>query len=120
MAQLNDGLRNAFLPDGVVCYLLAKGGQTERRKVVKQVTAGYLARWNEYRGQTQFRFVDLDGELEEAIAQSSEVAYGLPRGGEVDIYSISPEARDRVPPDASSPFWKLYGERVPEERFSIP
>jgi hypothetical protein len=120
MAQLNDGLRGAFDRDGVRCFLLKKEGQTQRYVVVQELTSGYYVRFSEYRQQMQFRIANDDSGITDAIAQSSAIGYGVPNGdGKIDIYPVSPELRDRVPPNGSSPFWKLYGDRKAEIRFTI-
>jgi hypothetical protein len=50
----NDALRAAFAKDGTRAFLLKRGGQTEKFSVVQELTAGWQAKFNEYRGQMVF------------------------------------------------------------------
>lgn len=120
MSQLNDALSDVFLPDGRKCFLLKREGQTQRFAVVQELTASYYVKWNSYREQMLFRVATIDAGFSDIVAQTHAIGYGVPNiDGMIDVYAISPDQRDRVPPDGSNPFWKLYGIRKPEQRFTI-
>jgi hypothetical protein len=102
-------------------FLLKREGQTKRFAVVQEVTSAQYVGWNSYREQMQFKLASETDELADLLAQTSYIAYGVPNTAkEIDVFAISSEARDRIPPTGTSPFWKLFGVRQPEMRFAIP
>lgn len=120
-----DKVRPRVMP-GARFFLLKRAGQTERFAVVVEITGKHYAKWNAYREQMQFKLADDDSGLPDKIAQTSFIGYGVPVETEeegvyeIDVFAIKSDARDRIPPVGSSPFWKLYGMREMSERFTIP
>lgn len=120
MAIKNDALRDAFYIDGTRLFLLKKEGQTQRFTLVAEITTGWYCKWNEFRERMTFRLASTSSGLADQIAQTSYIGYGVPNASEqVDVFSISFEQRDRVPPNASSVYWKLYGVRQKELRYTV-
>jgi hypothetical protein len=102
-------------------FLLKPGKETQRFVVVAEVTVPFWSRWSSFREQTVFMWADEAVEWMDRVAQSSHIGYGIPNEtAEIEIYSVSPDQRDRVAPNAGSLMWKLYGTRLAKPRFTIP
>ena len=115
--KANDIKRRLLLPDSVRCFLLKRQGETSQFTSVKELTAGYFVEWNGFREQMQFSVAG--DSYNNDFAQTSHIGYGVPSSGRIDVYVISNDTRDRVQPDVNSPFWKLYGTRVPSLRYTV-
>lgn len=121
MAAKNNALRDAFDPDGKVYYLLRRAGETSRFTVVTELLGGHDLKWNEYRGQTRLRIATMAPEMNDLVAITSHFAAGVPDAeGKIEVFVVSDDQVDRVAPDGKSVYWKLYGTKVPSERFTIP
>lgn len=113
-ARIFDDLRSG----ASVCYLIKREGQTKRFSVVLQLTTGWFVSWDKFRESMVLRVATADTSFGDKLAQSSYLAYGQPDGdGAIDIYEISPDKRDKVPPNETNPCWKVFVERFDEERF---
>lgn len=116
-AQIFDDLRSG----AAVCYLIKRMGQTQRFAVVQLLQTGWFVSWDKYREAFALRVATSDVGFADKLAQSSYLAYGIPDGdGFLDVYEISPDKRDKVPPTETNPAWKIFVERFDEERFLIP
>jgi hypothetical protein len=114
-ARIFDDLRSG----DAVCYLIKRIGQTKRFSIVLQPLTGWFVSWDKFRESMVFRYATADTAFADILAQSSYLAYGLPDGdGAVDIYEISPDKRDKVPPSETNPSWKIFVIRFDEERFT--
>lgn len=117
--KANDIKRRLLLPDSVRCFLLKRAGETSQFTPVKELISGYFVEWSGFREQMQFTLADDTYSYNNDVAQTSHIGYGVPNAGKIDVYVISNDTRDRVQPDVNSPFWKLYGTRVPSLRYTI-
>lgn len=113
-------LTAALCKDGITFILLKRGGNTSKYTAVETFTDGFIANWNEYRGQMQVQYASTTDKTN-AFAQASHFAYGEPSvTGEVEVFAIEEPARDVIAPsDGFSPFWKVYGTKLPLERYQI-
>jgi hypothetical protein len=121
----NDALRAAFAKDGTRAFMLKRGGQTSQFAVVSELTAGWYAKFNTYRGQMVFKVATTSDAMDDLMSQTSYIAYGVPVEAEtdvfkLDVYSIAPDRVDVVPPNGSSVYWKVFATKVANERFTIP
>lgn len=118
--EKHNELREVYSPGNVICYLLKREGQSKRFTVIAEIDSGYFSKWNNYREQTQFMFATLDEGFGNLMAQTSFIAFGTPDpSGELSVYAVSDDMRDKVEPDGTSPFWKVYGMRNSKERFNV-
>ncbi len=109
------------LNPAVRLFLLKVAGQTQKFEVIAEIPSGFWSRWSDYRDQTVFIVADADSSLKDKFAQTSYIAYGEGIAGEkLDVYAITQDARDRIPPSDASVFWKFYATRQKEKRFTIP
>ena len=115
--RLYDDLRSG----DQVCFLIKRAAHSGEFVSVLELESGWFISYDKFRESTLLRVATDSPDFENLSAQSSYVAYGTPDAdSQIDVYEISPDRRDRVPPNESSPVWKLYIERLPEERFSMP
>lgn len=106
---------------GYRLFLLKKEPHSSRLVSIYEITIPFWSRWSTFREQTIFMWADSSDEWANRVAQTSFVGYGEPdTDGQIDVYSISPEQRDRVKPSGSNLIWKLYGVREGSLRFTIP
>ena len=116
-AQIFDDLRSG----AAVCYLIKRDGQTKRFTVVIDLVTGWFVSPDKFREAFSLRYATADASFGDKLAQSSWIAYGTPNAdGEIDVYEISPDKRDKVPPSETNPSWKVFVQRFDEERFTIP
>ena len=116
-ARIFDDLRSG----SQVCYLIKRSGQTKRFSVVLELTTGWFASWDKFREAMALRVATSDASFADKLAQSSFVAYGTPDADDaIDVYEISPDKRDKVPPTETSPCWKVFVTRDDKERFTVP
>lgn len=103
-------------------FLLKRASHSKEFEVVHEITIPFWSRWSSFREQTVFMWADDAVEWMDRVAETSHVGYGEPEGDdqEIDVYLITPDARDRVMPNAANLMWKLYGSRLADERFAIP
>jgi|GEM_PF-6177589 len=122
MRTLNTALTAAFAPDGTVCYLLRKEGETNTLSVVKQLEDGFFIEFNEFRGDFTFTYADADPSFRDAFARSTHIGYGVPDAdGDIEVFEFSKTLGvDIVDPNGTSPFWKAGVSKVESERFTIP
>lgn len=121
MRTLNTALTDAFAPDGTRCFLLKRSGETSQFTVVAELTAGFVVNFNEFRGSYLLEYADSDLSFRDKFAQTNFIAYGVPaEDGKMQVYKINDPQVDIVDPDASSPFWKAFCEKIRSERFTIP
>lgn len=125
MRTKNTALTNAFTPDGTRCFLLRRAGDTSKFAVVRELTAGYRAKWNGFRGQMSFSYATTETDIADVFARSTHIAYGVPDGSaKLEVYEIAAaddqSGRDIVAPDVSSVYWKAYTSKIRAERFTIP
>jgi hypothetical protein len=120
MVALNDALRGAFSPDGARMFMLGRKGPTQRFGFVHELTVGYYVEWSEWRQQMKFQIAGTDTDFVDLVFQMSYMGYGVPNSNnKIDVFEVSLNQADRVPPNGDSPFWKFYGIRKPEIRFLI-
>jgi len=120
MTKVNDTLRSVFYRDGTRCFLLRRSGETSAFTAVIELVDGYFVDWNEYREQSSLSIADRNTSgLSDKIAQASHFAFGVPVGSKIDVFKISSDARDRIKPDGLDPFWKLYGVREINLRYTV-
>lgn len=107
---------------GCEVYLLRRGSNTSDFEIVRHITRGRWARFSSYRGMMVLSVSSLDEIcLPDEIALASFFAFGKPDDNDrIDVYSISPEARDETLTNAQSYAWRLMGVRQAGERFRIP
>lgn len=116
-AQIFDDLRTG----SQICFLIKREGQTKRFSVVLKLETGWFVSWDKFRESMVLRYATESDSFADKLAQSSYVAYGTPDGeNQIDVYEISPDKRDKVPPTETSPNWKIFIERDDEERFNLP
>ena len=109
------------LAASVRMFLLRRAGETQRFAVVAEITDGHWSRWDTFREQTTFIWASSDAEWTDLVAQTSHVGFGvLDDLGQIDVFVISPDQRDRVPPSGGNLLWKLYGSRDGTLRFQLP
>lgn len=102
-------------------FLLKPAGQTSKLTIVAEITTDCLVRWNTYREQMQFKLANNDASRLDQIAQASHIGHGVPNeANEIEVFAISNDQRDRIPPMGTSIFWKLFGVRNPKRPFAIP
>ena len=115
-ATLYDDLRSG----DQVCFLIKRRAHSDDFESVLKLESGWFVSYDKFRESTLLRVATGEADFENLSAQSSYVAYGTPDAdSQIDVYEISPDRRDRIPPNESSPVWKFYIERMPEERFLI-
>jgi len=125
MRTLNTALTRAFVPDGVRCFLLRRGspatGETQKFIVIGELTAGYWMDFDLYRNAATLEYATPDLTFRDTWAIATHVAYGVPLDGKFDLFkqADSPQ-KDGIDPTAASPFWKMFLEKLPTERFTIP
>lgn len=84
-----------------------------------EITGGYFVNFNNYREQMQFEFATENVSFSDIFAQTSHIGYGVPDAQNlIDVFSI--EARDKIPPNGTSPTYKCFGVRASSERFYVP
>lgn len=116
-AQIFDSVRTG----AQVCFLLKRELQSKRFAVVLKLETGWFCKFDKFRDSFILSVATEDINFNDLQAQSSFVGYGMPdSASEIDVYEISQEARDRIPPNETSPSWKFLIERMPNERFTIP
>lgn len=121
MRLKNTALTAAFEDDAARCFLLKRSTDSSKLTAVEELTEGWQTRFNEYRGQMALSVATLDAGFADLIAQASFFAYGVPDAdGDLEVFSIDPDRRDVIAPNGTSPFWKVYGTKAPEERFTAP
>lgn len=114
-----DALREIFESEDVRCFLIKSAGNSNYT-IVAELTGGWYQRWNEFRQQTRLACATLDASFADFAAQSSFFAYGVPDAeNALDVFEIEDEQRDKVAPNGANPYWKFYGLRKPNERFTI-
>lgn len=124
-AEVADVLRDVFENEGARLLLLKRGGETSKYALVQEITSGWRARFNEYRGQMGIRMATTADGFNDVIGQTSHFAYGVPQETEpgvfkIEVFAIDPEQRDITPPADRSYLWKIYGTKLRNERFTIP
>lgn len=120
MAELNTELTSAFMKDGWRCFLLKRAGQSSQFEVVQELISGVYIKFSEYRSQMLFRYATTDDAFSDKVFQTSDIAFGVPNNDdEIEVFTIEDGSRDIISPNASNPFWKLYGTKVTEERFTV-
>lgn len=108
------------LLDSARLFLLKRGGETSRFTVVAEVEKSFWSRWSEYRQASVFMWASNDDWLDR-VSAVSHIGFGVPDTDErIDIYEVIPESRDWIAPNAANLVWKLYGQKVRHERFTIP
>jgi hypothetical protein len=119
MATAFDKMRKVFVGPTSRCFLLKRAGQTSSFAKVGEVASGWFYKFDEYRGQVKLAIATTSDDFSDLMAQTSYVAMGVPAGdGSFDVYSIDPSRRDIVPPDGTSPFWKVFITKEPIERYA--
>ena len=102
-------------------FLIKRQGQTKRFSVVLELTTGWFVSWDRFREAFGLRAAAADASFADKLAQSSYLAYGTPDAdGEIDVYALSEDKRDKVPPTETNPAWKIFVERDEKERFAVP
>jgi len=119
MSQLNNALRGAFSRDGVRFFLLGQSGQTGKYALVEELTTDFFVEWSEWRQAMFFAVTRTEPEFINTIAKTTAVGYGVPVDSKVDLFTVSPDLIDRIPPDGLDAFWKLYGTRKAHDRYTI-
>jgi hypothetical protein len=120
MNLLNTELTNAFARDGIRCFLLRRGENSGSLNSIREVENGFFSVWNAYREQTQFEFATTDETFADDFAQATHIGYGVPDDdGEIEVFEISADARDRITPDGVSPFFKAFAGKDGAERFTV-
>lgn len=116
-AQIFDQLRSG----SQVCYLIKHASNSKKFEVVRKLETGWFVSWDKFREALTLRAATADAAFTDDQAQSSFIAYGAPDGdGDIDVYFMPTDKRDRVPPTETSPAWKFYIERDETQRFRIP
>lgn len=117
-ARKYDQARRRFVGDDARCFLLKRAGQRSSFVVVSEITSGWFYQFSEFRGQMKLTVATSDPQMSDQMAQTSYIALGRPAAdGSIDLYSINPEGQDVVPPDGTSPFWKVYLTKETSERY---
>lgn len=122
-AKGND-IRRRLLMTDERCFLLKRGKETKRFTKIVEITEGWNVKFNGYRQQMGLEIATSTANFRNIVSQTSYIAYGSPRvvaasTTEYDVYSILNEQIDVIPPTGSSPLWKFYLTREPQERFRI-
>ena len=116
-AQIFDQLRTG----SQVCYLIKHAPNSKKFEVVKQLETGWFVTWDKFREAFSLRVATLDAAFADEQAESSFIAYGAPDAdGDIDVYFMPTDKRDKVPPTETNPSWKFYIERDETQRFRIP
>ena len=103
------------------CFLIKRQGQTKRFSIVLELETGWFVSWDKFREALALRVATADSSFSDKLAQSSFLAYGTPDAdGSLDVYEISPDQRDKVPPTETSPCWRVFVQRDEKERFTVP
>lgn len=119
-AGLQDDFRSIALDSAAKFYLLKREGQTKRFVIVLEVT-GWFYRWDDIRLQMLVGVSTTDTDFGDKIAQSDYAAVGVPDAdGAIEVFVINPDRKDISQPDGTSPFWKMWMNQEPEERFTPP
>lgn len=116
--EVADVLRGVFENEGARLFLLKREPHSQAFTLVSEVTAGWRARFNEYRGQMGIRIATTAAEFADTIGQTSHFAYGVPdEAGAFEVFEIEPDRRDVIAPNGNSQYWKIYGGKAADERY---
>jgi hypothetical protein len=117
--EVADALRGIFENEGSRLFLLKREPHSGLYTLVAEVTAGWRARFNEYRGQMGIRIATTATGFVNTIGQSSHFAYGVADGdGAFEVFGIEPDRRDVIAPNGNSAYWKIYGTKAADERYT--
>lgn len=101
---------------GVRMFLLKRSGQTKKFTSVVELTSGWFVLFDrEFRDEIKLMYATLDGNFGDVLAQASFLAFGS--GTVLDVYSF--DGKDPIPPNATSPSWRIDATREAKERFTI-
>ena len=115
-ARIFDSLRSG----AAICFLIKRSGQTKKFTIVRQLTTGWFVSWDKFREAFALRVATADTGFADDLAQSSYLAYGVPdTSSQIDLFEIAPDKRDKIPPNETSPAWKVFVERDDKERFTV-
>lgn len=105
--------------DGTRVFLLKRLLNSSFFEPIGEIKNYYSVKFNSYREQMQFEFATENTTFNDFFAQTSHIGYGVPdMQNEIDIFSI--QARDKIPPNGTSPTYKCFGVRADNERFQVP
>lgn len=105
---------NARRDPSLACFLLKRTEFSASWSAV-EVTSGFFSEWNNYREQTQFSFATTDTDFRDEFAKATHIAYGA---ATLDVFEIQDDAKDKIFPDGTSPFYKAYAVRDGRERYT--
>ncbi len=104
-----------------VCYFLKHAPNSKKFEVVRKIETGWFVSWDRFREALTLRIATADAAFTDEQSESSFIAYGTPdEDGDIDIYPMPEDKRDKVPPTETSPAWKFFIERDEKQRFRIP
>lgn len=119
-ARVFDKIRKRAFDANIRFFLLKRLNNSGKFVSVGEVFSGWYVEFNEYRGQMVFEIATNEVGFVDTISQTSYVGYGVPDAdNDLEVFSIDPDRRDVIPPNGDSPFWKVYGTKVPLERFKV-
>lgn len=120
MSELNSALTSAFLPTGSRCFLLKRSLNSGKFTIVSELVSGWFLEFSEYRGQFKLLMATSDNSFADLISQTSFIGYGVPDlDSQIEVFQIMEANRDIIPPVGTNPNWKVYCEKLPNERFTI-
>lgn len=116
-ADLFDQLRSG----SQVCFLLEHAPNSKKLQVVRKLETGWFVSWDKFRESMTLRIATADASFADDQANSSFIGYGTPDAdGDIEIYKMPEDKRDKVPPTETNPSWKFYIEQDESERFTVP
>lgn len=112
-------VRPGLMP-GERLFLLRKKKESSQFESIFEITADFWSRWSTYREQTVFMWASNAPEWVDRVAKTTHVGFGIPdTDGDVQVFEISSDQRDRLAPTGANLLWKLYGVRQIPLRFQI-
>lgn len=116
-AQIFDQLRTG----SEVCFLIKHEPNTKKFAVVREFTTGWFVSWDKFREALLLRIAIADSVFTDEQAQGSFIAYGTPdTDGDIYVYPMPEDKRDKIPPTETNPSWKFFIERDEGARFRVP
>ena len=119
-AKGNDIDRRLLMRSGSRCFLLKRGKETSQFVVIVELIKGWKVVYDNFRDQMTLIYADVAKTFGDQVAQASWIAFGVPNDDDkIDVYTISQDRRDVVPPVANDANWKLHMTYSPRDRFTI-
>lgn len=104
-----------------VCFLIKHEAHSEKFAVVRQIESGFFVSYDHKREAFLLRVATADVDFAEQAGDASFIAHGTPDAdGDIFVYPMPEDKRDKVPPNESSPCWRFFAERAEKERFRVP